>query len=197
MKKGWVLTQEQFDTLLGWLDPDREPAGHKYETIRLRLIKIFTSRGCAEAEELADETINRVASKLSEIINKWEGDPLLYFFKVAQYVFAERRTIESRRAMLNRDPVVMPIDTEEIEDTPEYECLLHCLEVLRISERTLVVDYYKHQGHAKIKQHEQMAKAMGIAINALRIRAWRIRRTLKECVQECIAARKPRNEFNM
>jgi len=197
MKKGWVLTQELFDTLLDWLDPDRERAGQKYETIRLKLIKIFTSRGCPEAEELADETINRVASKLSEIINNWEGDPALYFFKVAQYVFAERRTIASRRKMVNQDPVVMPIVTEDNDDNTQYECLLHCLEVLRISERTLVVNYYQQQGRAKIEQHEQMATTMGIAINALRIRACRIRRTLRECVQECVAARKQRNEFNM
>jgi len=39
MKKEWVLTQEAFDRLLGWLDPDRESAGEKYEAIRLRLIK--------------------------------------------------------------------------------------------------------------------------------------------------------------
>jgi hypothetical protein len=48
MKKGWVLTQELFDTLLGWLDPDRERAGDKYETVRIRLIKVFTCRGCLE-----------------------------------------------------------------------------------------------------------------------------------------------------
>ncbi len=197
MKKGWVLTQELFDTLLDWLDPDRERAGHKYETIRLKLIKIFTSRGCAEAEELADETINRVASKLCEIINNWEGDPALYFFKVAQYVFAERRTIESRRQTLNQDALVMPIVTEEIEDDTEYECLLHCLEVLRISERTLVVDYYQQQGRAKIEQHQKMATAMGIAINALRIRACRIKQTLRNCVQQCVGARKQRNEITM
>ncbi len=197
MKKGWVLTQELFDTLLDWLDPDRERAGHKYETIRLKLIKIFTSRGCAEAEELADETINRVASKLCEIINNWEGDPALYFFKVAQYVFAERRTIESRRQTLNQDPLVMPIVTEEIEDDTEYECLLHCLEVLRISERTLVVDYYQQQGRAKIEQHQKMATAMGIALNALRIRACRIKQTLRNCVQQCVGARKQRNEITM
>ena len=197
MKKGWVLTQELFDPLLDWLDPDRERAGHKYETIRLKLIKIFTSRGCPEAEELADETINRVASKLSEIIHDWEGDPALYFFKVAQYVFAERRTKESRREILNPDRLVMPIVTDENEDHPEYECLLHCLEVLRISERTLVVAYYEHQGRAKIEQHQQMATAMGIAINALRIRACRIKRTLRKCVQECVGARQQRNEFNM
>lgn len=197
MKKGWVLTQELFDPLLDWLDPDRERAGHKYETIRLKLIKIFTSRGCPDAEELADETINRVASKLSGIVNNWEGDPALYFFKVAQYVFAERRTKDSRREMLKQDPVVMPIVMEENEDNPEYECLVHCLEVLRISERTLVVGYYEQQGRAKIEQHQQMATAMGIAINALRIRACRIKRTLRKCVQECVGARKMRNEFTM
>jgi len=196
MKKGWVLTQEQFDTLLDWLDPDRERAGQKYETIRLKLIKIFTSRGCPDAEELTDETINRVASKLPEIINNWEGDQALYFFKVAQYVFAERRTKEVPRELV-QDPAAMPVVTEENGDNPEYECLLHCLEVLRITERTLVVEYYEHQGHAKIKQHQQMATAMGIAINALRIRACRIRRTLRKCVQECVAARQQRNEFNM
>jgi hypothetical protein len=87
MKKGWVLTQESLDTLLDWLDPDRESAGCKYEAIRVRLIKIFICRGCAEAEELADETINRAASKLHEIKDNWEGDPALYFYKIAQYVF--------------------------------------------------------------------------------------------------------------
>jgi DNA-directed RNA polymerase specialized sigma24 family protein len=195
MKKGWVLTQELFDTLLGWLDPDRERAGDKYETVRIRLIKVFTCRGCAEAEELADETINRVASKLSEIINQWEGDPALYFYKVAQYVFAERQRTESRRVEL---PAQDPPATEVPEtDGLDYECLLYCLEQLRITERTLVVDYYQHRGQAKIRQHEQMAIAMGIAINALRIRACRIRRQLKKCVEECIAAREQRNAFSM
>ena len=58
MNKDWILTQESFDALLNWLDPRREEAGQKYEDIRLRLIKIFTCRGCLEPEDLADETIN-------------------------------------------------------------------------------------------------------------------------------------------
>ena len=152
MKKGWVLTQELIDTLLAWLDPDRERAGHKYETIRLKLITIFSSRGCWEAEELADETINRVASKLSEIIENWKGDPALYFLKVAQYIFAERRTKETLKELLNPDSLIMPIVTDENEDNAEYECLLHCLEVLRLNERKLVVDYYQQRGRAKIEQ---------------------------------------------
>jgi hypothetical protein len=53
------------------------------------LIKIFVCRGCANAEELADETINRVVSKVQEIITNWQGDPALYFYKVAQNIYRE------------------------------------------------------------------------------------------------------------
>ena len=34
MNKDWELSQEDFDALLDWLDPDREQAGIKYEQIR-------------------------------------------------------------------------------------------------------------------------------------------------------------------
>ena len=62
MKKNWVLSQKAFDDLLDWLASNREQAGHKYEAIRRRLITIFTGRGCCDAEDLADETMNRVAN---------------------------------------------------------------------------------------------------------------------------------------
>ena len=57
MKKEWDLNQNAFDNLLEWLDADRDRAAEKYEAIRLRLIKIFLCRGCSEAEELSDETV--------------------------------------------------------------------------------------------------------------------------------------------
>ena len=58
------LTKEEFDELLSWLDTDPDRAGEKYEAIRHRLITIFLNRQCYEAEDLADETINRVAKKV-------------------------------------------------------------------------------------------------------------------------------------
>ena len=45
MNKNWVMSQESFDALLGWLDSDRDKAGAKYEQIRSGLIKFFTFRG--------------------------------------------------------------------------------------------------------------------------------------------------------
>ena len=50
--------QEMFDRFLFWLDPNREEAAIKYEAIRRKLIKIFTCRGCIDAEDLADVTID-------------------------------------------------------------------------------------------------------------------------------------------
>jgi DNA-directed RNA polymerase specialized sigma24 family protein len=198
MKKGWVLTQELFDTLLGWLDPDRERAGDKYETMRIRLIKVFTCRGCAEAEELADETINRVASKLKEIRAEWEGDPALYFHKVAQYVLQEwRRDANKRGEMPEHDPLTPLVSPNgNDEDDIEHKCLGECLEKLIQDERKLFIEYSAYQGRAKIVHHQQMAIAMGIAINALRIKVCRIRRQLKGCVLDCVQ-REQRNGFNM
>ena len=62
-----VLRQDEFDRLLTWLDPDPERAGSMYEKIRWRLIAILAARGCRVPEELADETIDRVARRVADI----------------------------------------------------------------------------------------------------------------------------------
>ena len=61
----YSLTSEDFDGLLAALNSDSDRAGQMYQDIRDHLIRIFVWRGCSEAEDYADETINRVARKLS------------------------------------------------------------------------------------------------------------------------------------
>ena len=65
-KKGRVITRESFNRMLAELHPDIERAGEQYEKIRRKLLKLFEWRGCAHAEECADETFNRVAQKICE-----------------------------------------------------------------------------------------------------------------------------------
>lgn len=179
MNKDWVLTQESFDALLAWLDPAREEAGQKYEYIRLRLIKIFVCRGCREPEDLADETINRVSKKLREIESNYSGEPARYFYGVANKVHME---------YLRRKPVsippVRPEATEDIEK--EYECFERCIQKLTSDNRILVLQYYQEEKRAKIDHRRQLAARLGIALNALRIRAFRIRASLQECVTNCV-----------
>src|SRR5258705_12996071 len=130
MNKNWVLTQESFDALLAWLDPQREQAGQKYEDIRSRLIKIFTSRGCHESEDLADETINRVINKLKEIEGIYAGDQARYFYGVANKVHLE---------YLRRKPVVAaPITaTDSDQEERDFNCLEKCMDRLTPENREL------------------------------------------------------------
>jgi DNA-directed RNA polymerase specialized sigma24 family protein len=179
MNKQWVLTQESFDALLAWLDPNRDQAGQKYEEIRVRLIKIFACRGCYEPEDLADETINRVTNKLKEIEDSFTGERARYFYGVANKVHME---------YVRRKPTPSPPpptqDTDEIEQ--EYDCLEQCMQRLTPDNRELVLQYYQEEKKAKIDHRKRLAEQLGIALNALRIRAHRIRASLQECVQNCV-----------
>jgi DNA-directed RNA polymerase specialized sigma24 family protein len=175
-----VLTQDEFDRLLAWLDPDRERAGKRYEEIRRKLIKFFACRGCPEGEDLTDETINRVARNVIEIAENWSGDHILYFYKVAHYVQLEYRRKKPPPAL---PPPARPSD--EVER--EHACLEQCMQHLNVSSRKLVLEYYQKQKRAKIAHRERLAQQLGITLNALRIRACRIRENLYLCVQGCLA----------
>lgn len=179
MKKKWALSQESFDALLDWLDPDREQAGLKYEQIRRNLIKIFINRGSDEAEDLADETINRVVSKLDEIKKDFTGDSARYFYGVANKIF-----LEFQRKKPPQIPSFPPDDSNRIEQ--EYRCLEHCISGLSEKNRELLFLYYQAEGREKIEQRKLLADKLGIGPNALRIRAFRIRTALQQCVGKCI-----------
>lgn len=171
--------QDDFDSLIAWLDADREQAGKKYDSIRLRLIRIFTGRGRHDAEELADETIRRVTSKAAELSKTYVGDPALYFYGVAQKVFMEA---------VRKQPVVAPPppppDSDETER--QYDCLDRCMRQLSEANRELVLEYYRFEKHEKITHRRILAERLRIGQNALRIRAHRIRLTLQRCVLECL-----------
>jgi DNA-directed RNA polymerase specialized sigma24 family protein len=173
------LSPEDFETLLKWLGPDRELAGQKYEEIRLRLIKIFVRRGCLVAEELADETIDRVCYKIQKIINTYTGDPALYFYGVAQKVYLEY--IKKKPYI----PPMPPVDSIEKREA-RIACLELCLERLDKPSREFILLYFQHEKQSKIDHHKQMAEQLGVTITALRMRACRIKAILQKCMGNCL-----------
>jgi DNA-directed RNA polymerase specialized sigma24 family protein len=177
-----ALTQDEFDAMLAWFAPDREQAGRKYEDIRRRLIKIFTCRGCHDAETWADVAISRVASKVCKLAPSYVGDPALYFYAVAKNVYKE----SLRQPSLGPAPSPASDPTElEREDA----CLAHCLQKLARGQRDMFQQYHCiEQGRTKIEQRQKLARRLGIELNALRIRVHRIRTKLQECMEDCLAA---------
>ena len=179
LKKEWKLTEEAFSRFLVWLNPNPDQAGEKYEDIRRRLIKIFTCRGCICPEDLADETINRVIRRVPEIAEAYVGDPARYFYGVAHKIH-----LEYVRRKTSLEPPPAPEDSPRVEE--EYACLDECMDKLPSHSRGLVLQYYQEEKHAKIDLRKQLAEQLGIPLNALRIRACRIRMTLHECVLQCL-----------
>lgn len=178
-KKEWLLTQEAFDNLLVWLDPDRERAGQKYEEIRCRLIRIFARRGCPVAEELTDETINRVTRKALEMAQAYVGDPALYFYGVAQNVFHEY-------VKKSPDPITLTEPDPPEEKERRSSCLDLCIERLDSQSREIIIQYYSDEKKAKIDRRKALANRLGITLNTLRTRAHRIKMVLQQCVGECL-----------
>jgi RNA polymerase sigma factor (sigma-70 family) len=184
MAKENTITQESFDVLLSWLDRNHESAAQKYEKIRQRLIRIFIGRGCFEAEELADETFNRVTRKLPELADSYTGEPSLYFYGVADKIHLEWLRQQKKIKQL-RLPETDDRDKTALEI--EYECLETCLKKLPSDQHRLIVGYYKEEKSAKIENRRKLADFFGMTANALQVKTLRIRARLKECLRNCIA----------
>ena len=178
-KRTSQITEENWSRFLSWLHPDPDKAGEKYRDIQRRLIKIFVCRGCDRPEDLADETINRVILKAETIADEYEGDQALYFFGVARYVHHEY--LREKPVPQPPPPGEEPSSTEE-----EYKCLEQCIEGLPQRSRELFLQYYREEKQAKKKNRKRLAGNLGIPLNALRIRACRIRMNLQDCVLECL-----------
>lgn len=181
LRRPLAINEESFASLLAWLDPDREVAGQKYEVIRAGLIRIFVSKGFSDAEDLADEAINRVMKKLPEIQDTYVGEPVRYFHGVARYIV--REMIRRKEIAVENVPGVS-VEAEVHSD--EYDCLLKCLRFLQPDKRELILDYYVYDGRDKIAQHRRMAGELGITEGALRGRAHHVRGNLEKCIQQCI-----------
>lgn len=174
------MTPDEFDALMGFLDPDRNRAGERYEAIRHRLIRLFEWRGCSSAEDLADETINRVARRVARGLELDKPDPYAYFCGVAHLVHKE--SIRREQKERKRDGELPLPNPSEDEPDPRLDHLRHCLQILNAEQQRLVLRY--HQDGRRIQARKELCQELGIEMNALRIRVHRLRRKIELCIQE-------------
>jgi DNA-directed RNA polymerase specialized sigma24 family protein len=203
MKDKWNPTQEDFDRFLAWLDPNRERAGIKYIEIHSKLIKFFTCRGCSEAEDLTDDTINRVMRRLPDIIDSYVGEPGRYAYGVARHVYDEylsnrnhiiKKLTEYLRHLRRR--VMGPLAEWSHQNERAYKCLEECLAKLSDEDRTLILQYHKDEKRTKIDHRKEMAEQEGLTPNALRIKMFRIKDRLFNCFAKCMKKSSGNMKYN-
>lgn len=175
---------ENFDSLLEWLDPDRDRAAGKYLSIRQSLTKIFTWQGVADAEFLTDKTLDRVVSRGPELRNTYKGDPSIYIYGVAKMVLKEHWRTEVRQVGLTNS--IPDNQTTDVDEDRVYDCLERCLAALSPSSRALILDYYSRDRSGKISSRKELAESLQIAPEQLRVQAFRIRSTLERCIETCM-----------
>jgi DNA-directed RNA polymerase specialized sigma24 family protein len=174
------LTREKFASFLEWLSPDRDSAGEEYERLRFRLCTFFSQRQCSFADELADETINRVILKISE--ERIESK-IAYCYGVAKNIY--RESLRKQRTHLDIDDVVIAAKAPE-EPSFSSECLDKCLAELSPDVRNLLLEYFSETKQAKIGLHQRISESLKMTRTALRMKVMRSKQKLKICVQECM-----------
>jgi DNA-directed RNA polymerase specialized sigma24 family protein len=191
-KKNWTLTPHAFEGLLNWLDEGANSEGEKYLEMRRRLMAYFDRKNCPLPDELADETLNRVARRLEEEGHIVSEAAARYCYIVARFVFLEylRERNEVPLDAINglaasNQPAVSGAEDEGLNHERLLTCLDHCTEKLDPRHRQLIVRYYYGERRIKIDNRLALAKHLGITVNALTIRACRIRDKLEACVKEC------------
>jgi DNA-directed RNA polymerase specialized sigma24 family protein len=184
------ITQNAFGRLLAWLDGGVDSGGETYLEIRRRLVGYFNRRRRPLAEDLADETLNRVGRTLEQQGAISVTPPARYCYVVARFILLEDLRRERRQVPVDDARMAAPhMDLADIGGPASaHEERLRrldiCLDKLKPEQREIVVDYYRDVRRDRITRRRRLAERLGITMNALSIRAWRIRTTLENCLRQ-------------
>lgn len=176
------ITPEMFAGFLKWLSSDAEMAGVEYERLRIRLNNFYANRNCRFADELADETINRVILKISaeKIENK-----MAFVYGFAKNIYLE--SLRKEKNHLNIDELKIPIKSSETKNDFSGECMDKCLNELSAENKNLLLEYFSEDKQKKIDYRKKLAEKLKLTQTALRMNIVRGKQKLKICLQECMA----------
>lgn len=188
-----VTNPDGFDEILAWLNPNRELAAAMYVQLRHDVARVFLWNRCSDPEGLTDEVFDRVARKVHHLRQTYNGDPRLFFYGVARNLVKETAKKVKTYASVDDAGVTLrargqvEVDEEEEESVQALEhCLKLCLNKLNGEQRRLILEYYAMDEEGKISHRARIARQLGLSIETLRVRVYRIRVTLEECIERCL-----------
>lgn len=181
---------ESITALVEWLDGDGDRSGDAYVALHRRLVAYFSRKGCRNAEELADETLTRVARRLREEGSITGVGPAQYCYIVARYVFLESLRDPARAAVVPASelPQSQPVNSPN-SDEQLLAALDDCLGALPQDDRALLLEYYSGPSEQRIATRKALASRLGVTSNALTIRACRLRERVRAALDSRMGGR--------
>ncbi|MGH9411937.1 MAG: hypothetical protein ACRD1V_21075 [Vicinamibacterales bacterium] len=184
MTKNWAPTALDFNNLIVWLDAGVASDGQSYVDMQARLIAYFTRKGCTRPEDLADDTLARVGRRLQEEGSITGVAPAQYCYIVARFVLLEYfRIPENLRVGIDGD-VRQTAESRDARRERLLDGLDQCLAQLNLDDRALILAYYSGDPASRIAARRDLAARCSISLNALTIRASRLRERLRICLAQ-------------
>ena len=188
MKKTYAFQQQEFESLLNWLSDDREVAGEKYEQVRRGLIRFFRFKGCGNAEDLADETISRVAARINSLDVYKDTKVITYFYGFAANILFEYKRAVNRE--IAHDDSLLLASQIQPDSENDFDCrtacLRDCLNMLSAEDRRIFIEYYSDTTTKKMETRRKIAQRLNCEVKTLHVRVFRLRSSLKVCINKCV-----------
>ena len=176
------LDARSYSLLLRTLSPDEGVAASAYSSLRSSLVRFFELKGDLDGDRSADETLDRVSAKLS-------GDVLIedltkYSFGVARLVFLENlRKVQSQEKALKSYQFENQ-RTAVDDDTDGFAKMRECFDSILPSDRELLQKYFADMSRSELdEERRRLAESLGASQNNLRLKIFRLRRRLEDCVR--------------
>jgi len=181
---------DDFKRLLARLDANPESAWQQYGKLRLKLVTYFESFGhYVEAEDLADEALDRISKKQEAY--KIDDLPIL----ALGFARNMRKEI-SKAAAKTLHPITQdgwPVNDPSPEDSiinkidgkRRIECFLKCMRGLIVNERLMFFKYYPNENRNLEQLRTGLAQDLGISTGTLAKRVARLRAKVESCCATC------------
>ena len=165
------------EKLFRLLEPEALFVEDGFQTCRLKLLKFFAWRYCEDPDNLADETISRLLKNIGAGQEISAEHAYSYVYAIAKNVFYEYLRAKKKSGILT--------DLEDFQETAPparaADCRKICLEQLSAAKLELLEHYYLDDVDS-----DDIARELGLTLNALRLQIHHCKVGLKRCLKDCI-----------
>jgi hypothetical protein len=195
-----MVESNALSALLARLHPDPVEAAEAYRDLQQRLVRFFNLTAASDPQQLADETIKRLAQRAAEdaaaVPSDNANDSALSVgqpsiirssgalaFGVAREILQEDLSRIQPNDQAVREWIARTTNAPDPNRERRQAILRSCLSRLSPERRRLLETYYGWSPSNKAEHHLQLAQSLGLNLDALRHRVLRSRVQLESCVR--------------
>jgi len=176
------LNANSLNSLLLLLHANPHEAAAAYRKLHTRLSRYFNIHNTDDPIALADEAMDRLARRVEAGDIAIES-PMAFALGIAGHLLQEEARDRLRREKAANAWSEMMNGSDQWKQE-RLDQLDDCLSMLPVDRRQMLESYYEWQSGSKSQHHREFAERLGMTLNTLRNRVFRIRNQVEACLQK-------------